>query len=389
MSSFKGSGGTTLTAQLRAVSGIVNSETLTGTKTLDGTSANIQILDPGGASRTVTLPRVGYGTLILVLFNSANVAGELLNVTDSAAVAVTSLDAGEACLLAYDGTAWRTGPLNVTDAGDGTIQADVIQESTAGAGVTVDGVLLKDGKVDLNGVAGALILDADADTHIGASTGNQIDVTIGGAIDFVMTANTLTAVSGSAIATNTIAETTAANGVSIDGLRLKDAAVAPIAGGSAFIDLTACATGEADVVLADNLADAFSVREAANSYLRITTTNDAERITVQKVQALTVTTIDMADAAHALVYGTAGAGQTKLLGNLVVCDPNSGGASEDLTLPPEATSVGVQLTIVNSGGEGIVVKDDGGGTVITLDTAQHGLVFCDGTTWRGFMGAVT
>jgi hypothetical protein len=250
-------------------------------------------------------------------------------------------------------------------------------------------LLFKDGKADLNGVAGALILDADADTHIGASTDDQIDVTVSGAIDFVVTANTLTAVSGSTIATNTIAETTAANGVSIDGLRLKDAAVAPIAGGAAFIDLTACATGEADIVLADNLAIAAEFREAANPYLTFITTNDAERVKVQKPLVLGLQTIDMADAAHALVYGTAGAAQTKLVSNLLVVDPNSGGASEDLTLPPEATSTGVMLVILNSGGEGIVVKEDGGATVITLDTAQHGIVVCDGTSWRGFMGAVT
>lgn len=271
----------------------------------------------------------------------------------------------------------------------GALVADTISELTSAAGVTIDSLLIKDGKVDLNGVAGGLILDADADTHLGASTDDQIDVTVAGAIDFQITANTLTAVSGSTIATNTIAETTAANGVAVDGLRLKDATINPVAGGTAFVDLTACATGEADIILADNLADAFSIREAANSYISLATTDDAERVTIQKVEALTVTTVDMADAAHALVYGTAGAGQTKLLGNLVVCDPNSGGASEELTLPPEATSVGVMLMIVNSGGEGIVVKDDGGGTVITLDTAQHGLIFCDGTTWRGFMGSVT
>lgn len=100
-------------------------------------------------------------------------------------------------------------------------------------------------------------------------------------------------------------------------------------------------------------------------------------------------TIDMADAALAIVHGTAGAGEVKLTGNLLFVDPNSGGASEDLTLPPEATSSGLLLFIFNTGGEGIVVKDDGGGTVITLDTAQHGVVACDGTSWIGFMGGVT
>lgn len=311
MATFPGSAGTTLTAQARALGGFVNQETLAAGKTLDGASANVQILDPDGSSRTITLAKTAYGTAIWLVYNAANAVGELLNIVDAAAVAITSLDAGEAAFIAYDGTSWRSVPLNVTDAGDGTIQADVIQESTAGAGVTAD------------------------------------------------------------------------------GLRLKDAAVAPVAGGAAFIDLTACATGEADVILADNLASAFELRQGATTYLKAVTTNDAERIDIAKPLKLGIQTIDMADAAHALVYGTAGAAQTQVTGNYLVVDPNSGGASEDLTLPPEATSTGIMLVILNSGGEGIVVKDDAGGTVITLDTAQHGLVICDGTTWRGFMGGVT
>jgi len=191
------------------------------------------------------------------------------------------------------------------------------------------------------------------------------------------------------IATDVVAESTSAAGVTVDGLRIQDATIKPASGGSAFIDLSAVATGEGDVVLKDNLADAMTIREATNAYLTVTTTNDAERVSLGKLLAMPVTTVNMNDAAHALVLGTAGAGETKLTGNLVVCDPNSGGASEDLTLPAEASMTGVMLMIVNSGGEGIVVKDDGAGTVVTLDTAQHGLVFCDGTTWRGFIGSIT
>ena len=100
-----------------------------------------------------------------------------------------------------------------------------------------------------------------------------------------------------------------------------------------------------------------------------------------------VTTVAMNDTAHALVLGTAGAAETQLISNLVICDPESAGASEDLTLPPEASCKGMVLFIFNSGGEGIVVKDDGGGTVCTLVTTEHCIIGCDGTTWRG--GVVT
>ncbi len=163
------------------------------------------------------------------------------------------------------------------------------------------------------------------------------------------------------------------------------------AGGEAHvIDLLLSATGEALVKLADNLASAFEVKESTNSYLKFVTTNDAERVVVGKVLATPApTVVAMADAALTLVYGTAIAGQVKVTSNTLLIDPDSGQASEILTLPPVATSVGVQLMLINTGGEGIVVKDVAAATIITLDTAQHGLVVCDGTNWFGFMGAIT
>lgn len=74
--------------------------------------------------------------------------------------------------------------------------------------------------LDLNGTE--LILDADADTSITADTDDQIDFRISGADDFRMVANIFRALSGSVIETNTINETTAASGVTVDGLLIKD-----------------------------------------------------------------------------------------------------------------------------------------------------------------------
>jgi hypothetical protein len=105
--------------------------------------------------------------------------------------------------------------------------ADITCDSITVAGVSVvTALLLAGGEVaDLNGEADALVLDADADTTISAPTDDQIDIEINGADDFTFTANTFTALSGSSIATNTITETTAASGVTIDGLLIKDGIV--------------------------------------------------------------------------------------------------------------------------------------------------------------------
>jgi hypothetical protein len=79
-----------------------------------------------------------------------------------------------------------------------------------------------------------LIFDADGDTSITADTDDQIDIRIAGADDFKFTANTLTALSGSSVATNTISETTSASGVTIDSVLLKDGNVEPT--GSVRVD---------------------------------------------------------------------------------------------------------------------------------------------------------
>jgi len=87
----------------------------------------------------------------------------------------------------------------------------------------IDTGISSTGAFDLDG--NEFILDADADTSITADTDDQIDIKIAGADDFQFTANTFTSLSGSTIATNTIAETTGGSGVTIDGALVKDSSV--------------------------------------------------------------------------------------------------------------------------------------------------------------------
>jgi len=80
-----------------------------------------------------------------------------------------------------------------------TIAANTIAETTGASGVTIDGVVLKDTTVDVNGTADAIILDANGNTTISSPTDDQIDFEIAGADDFTMTANTFTILAGSTI----------------------------------------------------------------------------------------------------------------------------------------------------------------------------------------------
>jgi hypothetical protein len=75
----------------------------------------------------------------------------------------------------------------------------------------------------------AIVQDADQDTKIQVEESADEDTIrfdIAGAEDFTMTANDFTALLGSTISTNTIAETTADTGVTIDGLLVKDGTAA-------------------------------------------------------------------------------------------------------------------------------------------------------------------
>ena len=69
-------------------------------------------------------------------------------------------------------------------------------------------------------------------------------------------------------------------------------------------------------------------------------------------------------------------------GNCMRLDP--GGASRDVTLPAEAGADGAFYLIVNAAdaAEDLVIKDDGGSTVCTVNRDEAGVVMCDGSSWH-------
>jgi hypothetical protein len=54
--------------------------------------------------------------------------------------------------------------------------------------------------IELDGANQKVVLDNDSDTYLQANTDDTLDIYIAGAKDFVITANTLTAESGSTVA---------------------------------------------------------------------------------------------------------------------------------------------------------------------------------------------
>lgn len=67
--------------------------------------------------------------------------------------------------------------------------------------------------------------------------------------------------------------------------------------------------------------------------------------------------------------------------NMLRIDP--GGSARDVTLPAEAGAEGAWFEILNTadGAENLVVKNDGGSTIVTISQNEKATVVCNGTAW--------
>lgn len=162
--------------------------------------------------------------------------------------------------------------------GTNAVNGIAIDNITGDAQVTATGVLLGTGfdiGLDMQGTK--LELDADNDTSIIASTDDTIDIEVAGANDFQITANTFTALSGSVIATNTINETTAASGVTIDSLLIKDGTVRDGTATTATFVINAEVGNEiiVNIQLKDAAGSDMAIRSAVGFYLSSDANGDA------------------------------------------------------------------------------------------------------------------
>ena len=107
--------------------------------------------------------------------------------------------------------------IRVTDGGANVVEGTIASTSHGSSLQTVNltGISLASGTptkveigIDTAAFGGKLILDDDGDTFIEAPTDDTIDIHIAGAKDFVFTANTFTAESGSTIAAQALTATT-------------------------------------------------------------------------------------------------------------------------------------------------------------------------------------
>jgi hypothetical protein len=85
-----------------------NVETLAANKTLTTSDKIVQKLDPGGASRDVTLPAEADSTdLLFCIYNAADGTGENLVVKDDTPATIITLGPGMSGMFSCDGTSWK------------------------------------------------------------------------------------------------------------------------------------------------------------------------------------------------------------------------------------------------------------------------------------------
>jgi len=260
---------------------------------------------------------------------------------------------------------------------NGTSGAHTVQFKTvSGTGVTFavsdkgtklvfsDGTNIVDaglgGATDLDGTE--LILDADGDTSLTADTDDQIDIKIAGADDFRFTANTFTALSGSAFvgnltgnASGTAATVTGAaqsnitslgtlttltvDDITINGSTISDA-------GDFTLDV------EGDITLDANGADVF-LKDAGTTYGSLTNTSGDLIIKSGTTTALTFDGADVAIAGDLTIGGDDLTMATNTAGHLLIADGTN--------FNPVAVTDLSAISTIASGDTLLAVDASGGG----------------------------
>lgn len=155
---YSGKAGLTSLAQMRIVAGGAASSTLSGNATLDGTSPNFVVYDPGGADRTVTLPAEdAWANAWLCIANAASGPAESLSIADDGATEIVKLSRGEWAVLLCDGSAWYA----MRAPG---MLADVNTETLSGAKTLVVGDAVYQ-RLDPGGAGRDVTLPAEADSQ--------------------------------------------------------------------------------------------------------------------------------------------------------------------------------------------------------------------------------
>ena len=190
--------------------------------------------------------------------------------------------------------------IRITDGGANVVEGVISGSSHSSTTQTIDlsGISLASGTptkvelgIDTAAFGGKVILDDDGDTYIEAPTDDTIDIYVAGAKDFVITANTFTAESGSTIAAQALTATTVTASGEIDGGSLDISGDADIDGttnldvvdidGAVNMATTALVTG----VLTTTATAVFNGGFTSNDGVTISTADVNPQLTIISTEA--------------------------------------------------------------------------------------------------------
>lgn len=199
----------------------------------------------------------------------------------------------------------------------GTVTTDTIAENTSAAGVTIDGVLLKDGGVDVNG--NELILDADGDTSITADTDDQIDFKTGGSDRMrIDSSGNLGIGTSSPSATHRLTLDSSSN---YGGIQLKQSGtqigqiIQEGGTGNIYIDADSAGSGGSLILRTNSGSEAMRVDSSQNVLVGTTTASpaalpQAANIATVAVSGKTGINVATVGAGTFIRFGNTGYGQT-------------------------------------------------------------------------------
>ena len=203
--------------------------------------------------------------------------------------------------------------IRITDGGANVVEGTIASSSHSSTTQTVNltGISLASGTptkvelgIDTAAFGGKVILDDDGDTYIEAPTDDTIDIYVAGAKDFVITANTFTAESGSTIAAQALTATTVTASGVVDITDTTDSSDATgdtgalrTEGGASIAkklfvgtDLDVDGTANLDVVDIDGAVDMASTLQVdgsitSSSVMTITTTGNENSLSLISTDA--------------------------------------------------------------------------------------------------------
>lgn len=187
-----------LTAQLRLKDGIRVSGALTGNLTLDSQSSNFQHLDPGAASRTITLPSATASNGAVFWFRNIGTT-VAVDVIISDGSTVDTLRPGESATLACDGVDWyvqsRSAPVVVSMRY--SVPTDILSNGifVADRAYNLIGILHRSTVAGTGGACTGLVKKAATTVAITAGTAMHSS-----AIDFAAVAATTTTIAPTVLA---------------------------------------------------------------------------------------------------------------------------------------------------------------------------------------------